>query len=106
MLINIHSFRARLVSAVLSFLAMLALVISTVVVARPILAQNGASQIAPPSQASSGYWTPERMRSAKPAMPTVPGTPQSGSWTSGPSGPSGGAPGKEPQVQPNPGNTR
>ncbi len=106
MRINIQCFRAGLGSAILSFVPTLVLVISTVVVVRPTLAQNGASQTAPPSQAGSGYWTPERMRSAKPAMPTVPGTPQSGSWTSGPSGPSGGAPGKEPQVQPNPGNTR
>ena len=106
MLINIQCFRAGLVSAILSFVPMLVLVISTVVVARPTLAQNGASQTAPPSQPGFGYWTPERMRSAKPAMPTVPGTPQRGSWTSGPSGPPGGAPGQGPQVQPNPGNNR
>jgi hypothetical protein len=100
--INIQRFRAGLVSVILSFLPMLVLVISTVAVVRPTLAQNGASQTAPPSQARPGeYWTPERMREAKPAMPTVPGTPQSGSWTSAPSG---GAPGQGPQDQPNPGN--
>ena len=105
MLINIQCFRAGLVSAILSFLPMLVPVISTVTVVRPTLAQNGANQTAPPSQARpGGYWTPERMREAKPAMPTVPGTPQSGSWTSAPGGPSGGAPGQEPQDQPNPGN--
>jgi hypothetical protein len=105
MLINIQCFRAGLVSVILSFLPMLVLVISTVVVVQPALAQNGASQTAPPSQARPGeYWTPERIREAKPAMPTVPGTPQSGSWTSAPSGPSGGAPGQGPQDQPNPGN--
>jgi hypothetical protein len=108
MAINIQCFRAGLVSAILSFLPMLLPVISTVAVVRPTLAQNGASQTAPPSPAGpGGYWTPERMREAKPAMPTVPGTPQSGSWTStpsGPSGPSGGAPGQGPQDQPNPGN--
>ena len=103
--INIQCLRAGLVSAILSFLPMLLLVISTIAVVRPTLAQNGASQTAPPSQARPGeYWTPERMREAKPAMPTVPGTPQSGSWTSAPSGPSGGAPGQGPQDQPNPGN--
>jgi len=108
--INIQCFRAGLVSVLLSFLPMLVLVISTVVVVQPALAQNGASQTAPPSQARPGeYWTPERMREAKPAMPTVPGTPQpgtpqSGSSTSAPSRPSGGAPGQGPQDQPNPGN--
>ena len=105
MLINIQCFCAGLVSAILSFLPMLVPVISTVTVERQTLAQNGASQTAPPSQARPGeYWTPERMREAKPAMPTVPGTPQSGSWTSAPSGPSGGAPSQGPQDQPNPGN--
>jgi hypothetical protein len=103
--INIQCLRAGLVSAILSFLPMLLLVISTIAVVRPTLAQNGASQTAPPSQAGpGGYWTPEGMREAKPAMPTVPGTPQSGSWTSAPSGPSGGAPGQGPQDQPNPRN--
>jgi hypothetical protein len=107
MLIKIEYFRAGLLSAILSVLPMLVLVTFTVVGMRPTLAQNGASQTAPRSQAGPGYWTPERMREAKPAMPTVPETPRSGSLTSGPSGPSGpsgGAPGQEPQVQPNPGN--
>jgi hypothetical protein len=111
MLVNVQRFRAGFVSTILSFLPMLMLIISAIVCAivmvRPTLAQNGASQTAPPSQTGTGsYWTPERMREAQPAMPTVPGTPQSGSSTStsGPSNPSGGAPGQEPQVQPNRGN--
>jgi hypothetical protein len=108
MLINIQCFRAGLVSALLSDLPVLMLVTSTVVMVQPTLAQNGASQAAPPSsspsQAGPGYWTPERMREAKPAMPTLPGTPQSGSSTSGPSGPRGGASGQEPQAQPIPAN--
>jgi hypothetical protein len=67
-----HScFRAVASSIMLSFLPMLVPVISTIVVVRPTLAQNGASQTAPPSQADPGYWTPERMREAKPAMPAA-----------------------------------
>jgi hypothetical protein len=97
MLINILCFRARLVSAMLSFLA---LVIAIGVVAGSTWAQNGATQTAPPSQAGSGYWTPERMRSANPAMPTVPGTPRAGSWTSGLTGPSGGASAQGPTIPP------
>jgi hypothetical protein len=105
MFVNIQRFRAGLVSAILSFLPLLMLVISAIVIVRPTLAQNGASQTAPPSQTDSGnYWTPERMREAKPAMPTVPGTPRDGSAISGPSGPPGGAPGEGPQVKPNPDN--
>lgn len=99
MLINIQCFRAGLVSAILPLLPVLVVAASAIAVAPPAQAQ-GAVQTAPPSQAGSGYWTPERMRSAKPATPTVPGTPQSGSWTSGPSGPSGGAPAQEPTVPP------
>jgi hypothetical protein len=97
-------FRAGAASAILSFLPMLVLVTTTVVAVRPTLAENGASQTAPPSQSGSEYWTEQRMRSAKPLMPTVRGTPQGGSAISGPSGPRGGAPGQGPQVQPNPGN--
>jgi hypothetical protein len=97
MLINIQSFRAGSISAVLPLLPVLVFAASAIAVAAPAQAQ-GAVQTAPGSQAGSGYWTPERMRSAKPAMPTVPGTPQSGSWTSGPSGPSGGAPAQGPTV--------
>ena len=97
-------FRASAASAILSLLPMLVLVISTVVMVRPTLAENGAIQTAPPSQSGSEYWTKQRMRSAKPLTPTVPGTPQGGSAISGPSGPAGGAPGQGPQIQPNPGN--
>jgi hypothetical protein len=97
-------FRASAASAILSLLPMLVLVISTVVMVRPTLAENGAIQTAPPSQSGSEYWTKQRMRSAKPLTPTVPGTPQGGSAISGPSGPAGGAPGQRPQIQPNPGN--
>lgn len=105
MFVKIQRFRAGLVSAVLSFLLMLMLVISAIVMARPTLAQNGASQTAPPAQTgSNSYWTPERMRKVKPAMPTVPGTPRGGSAISGPSGPSGGASGEAPQAKPNPDN--
>jgi hypothetical protein len=102
---DIQRFRAALVSAILSFLPMLILVISAVVIVQPALAQNGASQSAPPPQTNSGsYWTRERMREAKPAMPTVPGTPRGASAISGPSGPPGGASGEGPQVKPNPDN--
>jgi hypothetical protein len=105
MFVNIQRFRAGLVSAILSFLPMLMLVISAVVIVQPTLAQNGASQSAPPPQTGSGsYWTPEKMREAKPAMPTVPGTPRGASAISGPSGPPGGASGEGPQVKPNPDN--
>jgi hypothetical protein len=102
MLINTQCLRAGLVSAILSFMLMLA--ISAVAMVQPTLAQNGASQTAPPPQTGPAqYWTPEKMREAKPAMPTVPGTPQSSSSTPGPNAPSGGAPGQGPQVQPNSG---
>ena len=105
MFVNIQRFRTGLVSAILSFLPMLMMVISAVVIVHPTLAQNGASQSAPPPQTGSGsYWTPERMREAKPAMPTVPGTPRGGSAISGPSGPPGGVSGEAPQVKPNPDN--
>jgi hypothetical protein len=53
------------------------------------------------SQEDSGYWTQERMRSAKPLMPTVPGTPQRDPAASSPSGPTGGLPGQGPEAQPN-----
>ena len=105
MFVNIQRLRTGLVSAILSFLPMLMMVISAVVIVHPTLAQNGASQSAPPPQTNSGsYWTPERMREAKPAMPTVPGTPRGGSAISGPSGPPGGVSGEAPQVKPNPDN--
>jgi hypothetical protein len=105
---KIENHRAGSVLAILSLLPVLPVLVfaaSAIAVAAPAQAQ-GAVQTAPGSQAGSGYWTPERMRSAKPAMPTVPGTPQSGSSTStsGPSNPIGGGPGQEPQVQPNRGN--
>lgn len=98
---KIESYRAGSALAMLPLLPMLLLAGSTIAVARPALAEDGASQTAPHSQANSGYWTQERMRSAKPAMPTVPGTPKSGSPVSRPSGPTGGSPGQGPEVQPN-----
>jgi hypothetical protein len=97
-------FRAGAGSAILSFLPTLVLVTAAVVAVRSALAEDGSSKTAPPSQSGSEYWTEQRMRSAKPLTPTVPGTPQGGSAMSGPSGPPGGAPGRGPQVQPNPGN--
>jgi hypothetical protein len=99
MFINIQCFRAALVSVILPLLPVLVFATSAIAIAAPAEAQ-GAVQTAPGSQAGSGYWTPERMQSAKPAMPTVPGTPQSGSWTSAPSGPSGGVPAQGPTVPP------
>jgi hypothetical protein len=86
--------------AILPLLPVLVPVAWGIAVARPVLAENGASQAAPGPQSDSGYWTPEKMRSAKPQMPTVPGTPKSGSAVSRPSGPTGGSPGQGPEVQP------
>jgi len=97
---KIENHRAGSVSAILPLLPVFLLAVWAVVIARPALAQDGASRTAPRSQGDSGYWTEQRMRSAKPLMPTVPGTPQGGSWTSGPSGPSGGSPGQGPTVAP------
>jgi hypothetical protein len=103
---KIESYGAVSAVAILPLLFMLMLVAWVLAVMRPALAENGASQTAPHSQADSGYWTPEKMRSAKPLMPTVPGTPESGSAVSRPSGPTGGSPARGPEVQPNPSEQR
>jgi hypothetical protein len=97
---RIENHRAGSVSAILPLLPVLLMAVWAVTIAKPALAQDGASHTAPRSQGDSGYWTKQRMRSAKPLMPTVPGTPQGGSWTSGPSGPPGGSPGQGPTVPP------
>jgi len=94
---KIVSYRAG--SAFAMLLPMVVLAGSAIAVARPALAEDGTGQTAPHSQADSGYWTQERMRSAKPVMPTVPGTP-SGSAVFRPSGPTGGLPGRGPEVLP------
>jgi hypothetical protein len=98
---KIERHRAGSALAILPLLTMLMLAAWVIWVARPTLAENGASQAAPGPQSDSGYWTPEKMRSAKPLMPTVPATPESGSTVSRPSGPTGGSPGQGPEVQPN-----
>jgi hypothetical protein len=98
---KIEAYGAGSALAILPLLPMLALAAWVIAATRPALAENGASQNAPHSQADSGYWTPEKMRSAKPLMPTVPGTPESRSAVSRPSGPAGGSPGQGPEVQPN-----
>ena len=98
---KIERYRAGSALAMLPLLQMLGLAGSAIAVARPALAEDGASKTAPHVQANSQYWTQERMRSAKPAMPTVPGTPKGGSAVSGPSSPTGGSPGQGPEVQPN-----
>jgi hypothetical protein len=92
---KIESYRAGSALAMLPLLPMLA-----IAVARPALAEGVTDQTAPYSQADSGYWTQERMRSAKPLMPTVPGTPKSDSAVSRPIGPTGGLPGRGPEIQP------
>jgi hypothetical protein len=98
---KIERHRAGSALAILRLVTMLVLAAWVIGVARLALAENGASQNVPHSQADSGYWTPEKKRSAKPLMPTVPGTPESGSTVSRPSGPTGGSPGQGPEVQPN-----
>jgi hypothetical protein len=65
-----------------------------------VLAQRPPSA-APPAGAdnSQDYWTPERMRKARPLMPVVPGRPVSspdGTPQANPPGPPQGAPGGKP----------
>jgi hypothetical protein len=87
--------------AVLSLLPTLVFA-GVIVFATPSLAQNGARLGAPSPQPESGYWTHEKMRSAKPTMPSVPGTPHGGSTPSRRSGPSGGSAGHAPMASPTP----
>jgi hypothetical protein len=98
---KIEIYRAGSALAMLPLLSMFVLVGSAIAVARLALAEDVTGR-APHSQTDSGYWTQERMRSAKSLMPTVPGTPKSGSAVSRPSAPTGGSPGRGPEVQPNP----
>jgi hypothetical protein len=97
---KIESYRAGSALIMLPLLTTLVFTGSAIVVARLALANGATVQTAPHLQADSGYWTQERMRSAKPLMPTVPGTPKSGSAVSRRSGPTGGLPGRGPEVQP------
>ena|SRR6516225_5677374 len=70
-------------------------------IAGPALAADVTGRTVQHSEADSGYWTEERMRTAKPQkMPTVPGKPKNGSTASSPNGPTGGLPGRAPEVQP------
>jgi hypothetical protein len=82
--------------AVPLFSLALALAVSTI--ARPALADGATSSDAARSQADSGYWTAEKMRSAKPMMPAVPGTPEKGPAVARPVGPTGGSPGQGPEA--------
>jgi hypothetical protein len=87
--------------AVLSLLAILVFA-GIIVSATQSLAENGARLATPSPQPEAGYWTHEKMRSAKPAMPGVPGRPHGGSTPSGRSGPAGGSPGHAPTAPPEP----
>jgi hypothetical protein len=98
---EIETYRAGSALAMLPLLSMIVFVGSAIAVARPALAEDVTDQATPHSQADSGYWTQNRMQSAKPLMPTVPGTPKGGSADSRPGAPTGGSPGRGPEVQPN-----
>ena len=77
----------------------LTLTTAAVLAAAPILAQDGASRNAPPSQSNSN-WTEQQMRAAQPAMPVIPGRPPGEQATPAPRGPLKGEPGQVPQTQP------
>jgi hypothetical protein len=79
--------------------ALVVLAAAIAIAAGIVLAQRTPSA-APPGGAdnSQDYWTPERMRKAKPLMPTVPGKPGSAPEApqANPPGPPQGAPGGKP----------